>query len=81
MGTRNRKTDGFLAINKAGSLFHVSIDEEKLVPFIMNSCQHMQDYRNVGVQLASRYALPGADGLFLEQFNKCLIAGEFQKAA
>jgi len=32
----------------------------------MNNCSHINDFRNVGVTLASRYGLPGADGLFME---------------
>ena len=81
MGTRIQKNDGALFVNKGGSLLAVQIDAQNLVSYIMNSCSHIPDNRNVGIQLASRYGLPGADGLFLEQFNRALSSMDIQRAS
>lgn len=44
----------------------MNIDENNLVSYIMNSCGHIPDNRNVAISLASRYGLPGADNMFNE---------------
>ena len=66
VGTKNRKTDGVMGINKSGSLFQIQVDENNLVNYIMNNCSHIPDFRNVGINLSARYGLPGADGVFQE---------------
>jgi clathrin heavy chain len=81
VGTRLQKNDGALLVNKSGSLLAVSIDPQNLVSYIMNQCTFIPDNRNVGIQLASRYGLPGADGLFLEQFNRALSGMDIVRAS
>ena len=65
IGTCNSKTDGAFLINKAGALISINIDENNLVSYIMNNCSHI-DGKSVGIQLAQKYGLPGADGMFVE---------------
>lgn len=65
IGTRNSKTDGAFLINKAGALISINIDENNLVSYIMNNCSQI-DGKSVGIQLAQKYGLPGADGMFVE---------------
>ena len=78
VGTRNSKTDGALVVNKAGALISLNIDESQLVAYIM---AQGQEGKSLGSQLAQKYGLPGADGLFLEQFNRAIMAQDHAKAA
>lgn len=43
--------------------------------------QHIPDNRALAVQMASRYALPGADDIFISQFNQCLASADYAGAA
>jgi clathrin heavy chain len=61
-----------LLVNKSGSLMSLNIDESALIGFIMNNCGHITDSKGIASLLASRYGLPGADGMFLEQFNRAI---------
>lgn len=47
----------------------------------MNNCPQINDSRGVASLLASRYGLPGADGMFLEQFNRAISSQDIIKAA
>jgi hypothetical protein len=53
-------------VNKSGALISVAIDENNLVSFIMNQCSHIPDASSVATNLAARYGLSGADGMFVE---------------
>jgi len=80
VGTRNSKTDGALIVNKAGGFISVNVDEGSLVSHIMNNCPQI-DGKSIGAQLAQKYGLPGADGMFMEQFNRAVMSQDFAKAA
>jgi len=77
---RNTSTDGIIYINKAGQVGAINIDENNLVSYVMNA-QHIPDQRNVAFKLASRFKLPGADDIFLQQFNMALASSDFAGAA
>jgi len=47
----------------------------------MTTCTHIPDNINLAFKLATRYSLPGADNLFVDQFNKSLISNDFTTAA
>ncbi len=80
IGTCNSKTDGAFLINKAGALISINIDENNLVSYIMNNCSQI-DGKSVRIQLAQKYGLPGADGMFVELFNRAIISQDYTKAA
>mmetsp|Transcript_15628 Transcript_15628/g.21170 ORF Transcript_15628/g.21170 Transcript_15628/m.21170 type:complete len:228 (+) Transcript_15628:361-1044(+) len=77
---RNQTTDGMILINKAGQVSAINVDEQNLVSYIMNA-QHIQDNRNVAFKLASRFKLPGADEIFMQQFNMSLASNDYAGAA
>ena len=77
---RNATTDGMIAINKAGQVLAINVDENNLVPYVMNA-QHIPDNKNVAFKLASRYSLPGADEVFLQQFQMALASSDYAQAA
>jgi clathrin heavy chain len=42
----------------------INVDEDNLISYIMNSCQHIQDNVGLAFKLAQRHSLGGADELF-----------------
>lgn len=78
---RNLTNDGILALNKNGSLFGGLIDENALIPHLINNCKHLPNLQQLVFSLASKYSLPGVDNLFLGQFNNCIVNGDYANAA
>lgn len=76
---KNTINDGLLAITKGGSLMGGIIDEQSLIPTIMNS--NIANSKNLAFEIAGRYKLPGLDNIFLEQFNMALLSGDYAGAA
>jgi len=62
------QTDGMICINKIGQVFAINVEEQNLVKFIMGA-QHIPDGRTIAYKIAAKYQLPGADDVFLSQFN------------
>jgi hypothetical protein len=54
-----------IAINKQGSVFSINIDENNLVPFIMNQAKHIPNNQQFAFKLAQKHSLKGADDLFV----------------
>ena len=77
---RNATTDGMICINKAGQVLALNVDENNLVSYVMNA-QHIPDQKNVAFKLASRFSLPGADEIFMQQFNMALASSDYAGAA
>ncbi len=65
---KNNKTDGMLGVNRNGQLLAINMEPEKIVPFIMQKCSHIQDNIGLAFRMAQRFNLPGADNLFIAQF-------------
>jgi clathrin heavy chain len=55
----------------------VSIDEEKLIPYIMSTHGNAE----LDDRLATRNGLPGADGLVMERFNTLMNTGQYAEGA
>lgn len=53
-------------IGKEGIVYSINVDESQLVPHILNNCRHIPDVVQTVFRLASRYKLPGVDGMFVE---------------
>jgi clathrin heavy chain len=45
------------------------------------NAQHIPDSRNLAFKLASRFKLPGADEIFMQQFNMSLASSDYAGAA
>jgi len=80
VSVRNMTTDGMICINKAGQVFAINVEEQNLVKFVMSG-QHIPDGKNLAFKMAARYQLPGADDIFIHQFNSCLASGDYAGAA
>jgi clathrin heavy chain len=61
---RNHATDGMIAINRAGQVHAINVDEANLVSFI-SSAQHIPNGGQLAFKLASRFGLTGADQMFI----------------
>lgn len=69
--------NGILAINKQGQVLAVEIAKDKLVPYILNKLSNVP----LALSMASRGGLPGAENLFLQQFDTLLQQGDYANAA
>lgn len=45
------------------------------------NAQHIPDQKNVAFKLAARFSLPGADEVFMAQFQQCMLTNDIQGAA
>lgn len=79
--SKNYTNDGILAINKDGSLLGGMIDENGLLPHLLNNCGHIPNVQQLAFTIAGRYNLPGVDNIFLGQFNNFIVNGDYQNAA
>lgn len=80
VAVRNASTDGMICINKMGQVFAINVEDQNLVKYVMGA-QHIPDNRTLAIKMASRYGLPGADDVFIGQFNQCLASGDYVGAA
>lgn len=78
---KNYTNDGILALSKNGSLLGGMIDEQGLIPYLMNNCKHIPNIQQLVFTLAGRYSLPGVDNVFLGQFNNFIVSGNYADAA
>ena len=70
-------TSGIIGVNKKGQVLTVSVNEDTIVPYIQNTLGNTP----LAVKWASRYSLPGADGMFQAQFQRLFQAGDIAGAA
>ncbi|KAJ9113109.1 hypothetical protein QFC20_001997 [Naganishia adeliensis] len=71
------QTGGILGVNKKGQILSVSLDENNVVPYVMSQLKNAP----LAIRLASRANLPGADDLYVSQFNQFFQSGQFGEAA
>nr|KAJ3422166.1 hypothetical protein HK105_000871 [Polyrhizophydium stewartii] len=70
-------TSGIIGVNRKGQVLSVSIDEDNLIPYVLNTLRNPE----LAFKLATRNNLPGADSLVVERFNMCLQTGNYSEAA
>lgn len=70
-------THGIIGVNKRGQVLSVNIDEQTIIPYILNVLNNTE----LAVKLASRANLPGADDLYVKQFQQLFTTGQFGEAA
>ena len=78
---KNTKTDGCICANRDGQLLAINVDQQNLISYIMNKCTHLSDNVGIAFKMAQRYSLPGAENLFVAQFNKLFGSGDYKGAA
>ena len=70
-------TSGIIGVNKRGQVLSVSVDEQAMVPYILNVLNNTE----LAIKLASRANLPGADDLYVQQYNQLFATGQYSEAA
>ncbi|CAO3664380.1 unnamed protein product [Rhizopus stolonifer] len=70
-------TSGIVGVNKKGQVLAVNIDENNIIPYILNNLKNTE----LAFKLASRGGLPGADDLYVARFNQLFSAGNYTEAA
>ena len=68
---------GIVAINRKGQVLHVSVDEDQIIPYLLQNPANSA----LAISLASRAGLPGADSMYESQFEQLCASGNWQEAA
>eukprot|EP00033_Pygsuia_biforma_P001350 GCRY01001529.1.p1 GENE.GCRY01001529.1~~GCRY01001529.1.p1 ORF type:complete len:1614 (+),score=231.96 GCRY01001529.1:130-4971(+) len=71
------KTDGLLLVNKSGQVLSLSIDENKIVPFLANEMNNTE----LALRIARRSNLVGAEDIVVREFQKLFQQNRFVEAA
>lgn len=69
-------TSGIVCVNKKGQVLTVTLDENTIIPYIVNQLGNTE----VALKLAGRAGLPGADELCIQRFNQLFASGAFLDA-
>ena len=75
--TEHEASNGILCVNRKGQLLSVSVDEQTMVPYILGTLNNT----DLAFKLASRGNLPGADDLYIQQYQQLFQSGQYGEAA
>lgn len=70
-------TNGIIGVNRKGQVLSVNVDEQTIIPYILTTLNNT----DLAFKLASRGNLPGADDLYVKQYQQLFSAGQFGEAA
>ncbi|OBZ66438.1 Clathrin heavy chain 1 [Grifola frondosa] len=70
-------TNGIIGVNKKGQVLSVNVDEQTVIPYILTTLNNTE----LAFKLASRANLPGADDLYIKQYQQLFQSGQFGEAA
>lgn len=70
-------SNGIIGVNKKGQVLSVSVDEGTIIPYILSTLNNTE----LAFKLASRGNLPGADDLYVKQYQQLFASGQFGEAA
>ncbi|CAD0096317.1 unnamed protein product [Aureobasidium mustum] len=71
------ESSGIVGINRKGQVLSVSLDENTVIPYLLQSPENAE----LAYKLASRGGLPGADQLYQQRFEHLLSSGQYADAA
>lgn len=69
--------EGVMMVNRKGQVLSLSIDETNIVPYISTTLNNFE----LAMNMASKNSLPGADDLFVAQFQRLFQQGQYKEAA
>jgi len=69
--------DGIIGVNKKGQVLSVSVDDSTIIPYILGTLNNTE----LAFKLASRANLPGADDLYVRQYQTLFQSGQYGEAA
>jgi clathrin heavy chain len=70
-------TNGIIGVNKKGQVLSVNVDDQTIVPYILTTLNNTE----LAFKLASRANLPGADDLYIKQYQSLFQSGQYSEAA
>nr|XP_019565714.1 PREDICTED: clathrin heavy chain 2 isoform X2 [Rhinolophus sinicus] len=70
-------TSGIIGVNKKGQVLSVCVEEDNIVNYVTNVLQNPE----LGLRLAIRSNLAGAEELFVRKFNTLFAQGSYAEAA
>jgi hypothetical protein len=70
-------THGIIGVNRRGQVLSVSVDDNTIIPYILGTLNNTE----LAFKLASRANLPGADDLYLRQYQQLFQSGQYAEAA
>ncbi|KAJ3481158.1 hypothetical protein NLI96_g7849 [Meripilus lineatus] len=70
-------TNGIIGVNKKGQVLSVNVDEQTVIPYILQTLNNTE----LAFKLASRANLPGADDLYIKQYQQLFQSGQYSEAA
>ncbi|KAF9078161.1 hypothetical protein BDP27DRAFT_1253219 [Rhodocollybia butyracea] len=70
-------TNGIIGVNKKGQVLSVNVDDQTIVPYTLTTLNNTE----LAFKLASRANLPGADDLYIKQYQSLFQSGQFSEAA
>lgn len=70
-------TNGIIGVNKKGQVLSVNVDEQTIIPYILTTLNNT----DLAFKLSSRANLPGADDLYVKQYQQLFQSGQFNEAA
>ncbi|KAF5383731.1 hypothetical protein D9615_003688 [Tricholomella constricta] len=70
-------TNGIIGVNKKGQVLSVNVDEQTIIPYILTTLNNTE----LAFKLASRANLPGADDLYVQQYQQLFQSGQYGEAA
>jgi clathrin heavy chain len=68
---------GLIGVNKKGQVLSVDVDEQTIIPYLLLNPNNTE----LAFKLASRANLPGADDLYVKQYQQLFQSGQFDQAA
>lgn len=73
----HESSNGIIGVNKKGQVLSVSVDEQTIIPYILTTLNNTE----LAFKLASRANLPGADDLYIKQYQQLFSSGQYSEAA
>ncbi|KZS94509.1 clathrin heavy chain 1 [Sistotremastrum niveocremeum HHB9708] len=70
-------TSGIIGVNRKGQVLSVNVDENTVIPYILSVLNNAE----LAFKLASRANLPGADDLYIAQYQQLFSSGQYGEAA
>ncbi|KAJ6524484.1 clathrin heavy-chain terminal domain and linker [Mycena capillaripes] len=77
VAAEHEATDGIIGITKTGQVLSVNVNEQTIIPYILTVLTNTE----LAFKLASRTNLPGAEDLYVQQYNQLFQSGEYGEAA
>ncbi|KAG5639937.1 hypothetical protein DXG03_002300, partial [Asterophora parasitica] len=73
----HKATNSIIGINKKGQVLSVNMDEQTIIPYILT----MLNNTELAFKLASHAILPGANDLYVKQYQQLFQSGQYREAA